>query len=340
MNVEAKNRVLVCPLGWGLGHASRLIPIIKQLQESGHEVIAAGDRLQMQYIASFFPEILTLDFPSFKVKFSKGSNQTFPFLGIALRLPYHIIKEHYALRRIIKEYGIKQIISDNRYGLWDRGVKSVLITHQLRVMFPKPFRFLEPIGAFFVRFIAVKFDECWIPDFQGEENLAGKLSHPSKLPRNVKYIGPLSRFKGIEVPQGHERWDLVGVSSGPSPHREILIEQIANLGRKNNLKTLVVKGNPLEGNEILKVNGVYYAGHLNDYNLATAIKSTKHLICRAGYSTIMDLYALKVNCILVPTPGQTEQEYLTYYLSCKGLFKSCKQSELANIELSIINTDY
>lgn len=336
MSDDAKNRVLVCPLGWGLGHASRLIPIIYKLKESRNEVIAAGDRLQMQYIASFFSDIRTFDFPSFKVKFSKGSNQIIPILGIAVRLPYHIIKEHYALRRIIKEYGITQIISDNRYGLWNRDVKSVLITHQLRVKFPKPFRFLEPIGALFIRYLVGKFHECWVPDFQGEENLTGELSHPTKLTSNVKYIGPLSRFNGIEVPQVQKSWDLVGISSGPSPHREILIDLIADLGRKNNLKTLIVKGNPSDGNDILEINGVYYAGHLNDINLASAIKSAKNLICRAGYSTIMDLNALKVNCILVPTPGQTEQEYLSSYLSEKKMFTEVKQSGLLAFDISSV----
>jgi len=302
----------------------------------GDEVIAAGDRLQMQYITSFFPNICTLDFPSFKVKFSKGSNQLLPILGIGLRLPYYIIREHFAVKRIINENNINQIISDNRYGLWNRHVKSILITHQLRVLFPKPFRFLEPLGALFIRFIAGKFDECWVPDFQGEENLAGELSHPLKLPRNVKYIGPLSRFKEIEVPQAQGSWDLVGISSGPSPHRDILIELITNLGRKNNLKTLIIKGNPSEGSEIYEEEGIFYAGHLIDSDFVSAIKSTKYLICRAGYSTIMDLSALKVNCILIPTPGQTEQEYLSSYLSSKGLFRTNKQSDLVNLDLSTI----
>jgi len=336
MNEGGKNRVLVCPLGWGLGHASRLIPIIKQLQESGHEVIAAGDRLQVLYIASFFSDIRTLEFPSFKVKFSKGSSQIIPILGIALRLPFHTIREHFAVSRIVKDYSITEIISDNRYGLWCKGAKSILITHQLRVLFPKPFKFLETIGVLLTRFYAEKFDECWVPDFQGEENLAGELSHPSKFPRNVKYIGSLSRFKGIEVPQGQIGWDLVGISSGPSPHREILIDLIANLGLKNNLKTLIIKGNPAEGSETYDLNGVFYAGHLNDLEFAVAVKSTKYLICRAGYSTIMDLNALKVNCILVPTPGQTEQEYLSSYLSSKGLYRTYKQSDLVNLDLSTI----
>ena len=333
MENENRYRVLVCPLGWGLGHASRLIPIIKQQQELGHEVIAAGDKLQLQYITSFYSDIQTINFPSFSIRFSKGSNQLLPILGVAFRLPYHTIKEHFAIKRIVKDYRIKLIISDNRYGLWNRSVKTILITHQLRVLFPKPFRFLEPIGVLFIRYIAEKFDECWVPDFQGEENLAGKLSHPLKLPRNVKYIGTLSRFKGIETVQCERNWDLVGISSGPSPQREILIDLIAELGRKNNLKTLIIKGNLSEGKEIYELNGIFYAGHLNDLDFAAAVKSTKHLISRAGYSSIMDLNTLGVSGILVPTPGQTEQEYLSSYLSDKKMFTEVKQSSLLDFEV-------
>ena len=36
-------RVLIAPLNWGIGHATRCIPIIKRLLEAGKEVIVAAD---------------------------------------------------------------------------------------------------------------------------------------------------------------------------------------------------------------------------------------------------------------------------------------------------------
>lgn len=333
-----KNRVLACPLGWGLGHASRLIPIIARFQKSGFEVIAAGDDLQMQYIANKFPNIKTLHLPSFKVKLSKGSNQLLPILRIALILPYHIIKEHYAGKKVVRDYQIKIIISDNRYGLWCRGTKSILVTHQLQVPFPKPFRFLEPVGAWFVRLISKKFTYCWIPDYPGKNNLAGNLSHPIKLPSNARYIGLLSRFQEIKVDIDSPKWDLVGIASGPSPQREIFIELMSELSKQHNLKTIIIKGNPNEGTNIFEDKGIYYAGHLNDVDFANAVLSTKYLITRSGYSTIMDLVALGVNGLIIPTPGQTEQEYLAEYLSSKRLFVTCKQLDIEKFDMSIAQT--
>lgn len=334
MDEENKKRVLVCPLGWGLGHASRLIPIINQLKKKGFEVITAGDKLQMQYLLSYFPDIQAIYFPSFNVRFSKGSNQLFPILGIALRLPYHIAREHYAIKKIVKDYNIKLIISDNRYGLWHKGIKSVFITHQLRVMFPKPFRFFESLGEAIIRFFIKKYDYCWIPDYTDENNLSGKLSHSVKQTQNSKFIGLLSRFQGVKINIDENIWDLVGISSGPSPQRKIFIDLIQRFGRRNNLKTLIIKGNPDEGSNIFEEEGVHYAGHLDDNEFVKAIVSAKHLIARSGYSTIMDLEALGVSGLVVPTPGQTEQEYLAEYLSSKGLFKTCKQYELESIDLS------
>jgi len=336
MDEEKRYRVLVCPLGWGLGHASRLIPIIARLQKEGFEVFTAGDEPQMQFISSFFPDIKTLIFPSFKVRLSKGSNQLLPILVIAFKLPYHIISDHFILSRIVKEYGINLIISDNRYGLWHKNLKTVLITHQLRVLIPKPFRFLEPVGELFVRYFAQKFTYCWVPDFPEEINLAGKLSHPSKIPSNSRYIGFLSRFSDYKNENYSQTWDLVGIVSGPSPQREILINLIANLAKQKNLKTLIIKGKPEEGSTIIENDGVFYAGHLNDYFFVKTLRSTKHLIARAGYSTIMDLSALGIGGLIIPTPGQAEQEYLAAYLSKKGIFKTCDQKELDNLDTSLL----
>jgi len=335
MNKENRNRVLVCPLGWGLGHASRLIPIIERFQKSGDTIIIAGDELQILYLKEFFPDIKTLNFPSFKVKLAKGSNQLIPILGIAIRLPYHTLREHFVLKGIVKKHRINLIISDNRYGLWCKGIKSILITHQLSVLFPKPFKFIGPVGAWFIRKISRKFSFCWIPDYPGVNNLAGDLSHLPILPLNARYVGLLSRFQKLSLKVNTQEWDLVGIASGPSPQREILIDLISNLARINNLKALIIKGNPSEGTKVIEKGGIFYAGHLNDVDFQRAIQSSKYLITRAGYSTIMDLAAIGIAGLIVPTPGQTEQEYLANYLSSRGIFKSCKQYELEKIGIAI-----
>ncbi len=340
MEKENIKRILVCPLGWGLGHASRVIPIIKSLLDAGYKVIAAGDSPQLLLISSSFPDIETIYFPSFDIRLSKQNTQLLPLIGIAFRLPYFTIKEHYLVKRIVIQNRIDFIISDNRYGLWCRGIKSILITHQLCVIFPKPFHFLESIGIKVVRFLANQYDYCFIPDFKEDDNLAGKLSHPSHLPMNVRYIGLLSRYNDFKFDVTAPVWDLVGIASGPSPQREIFIDLISQLAKNNNLKTLIIKGNPAEGMNIKVDHDIFYVGHLKDSDFAKTILSSKHLITRAGYSTIMDLATLGISCLIVPTPGQTEQEYLANYLATKGIFKTRKQTELCEIDISIAETNH
>lgn len=338
MNEEKRSRVLVCPLGWGLGHASRLIPVIKHIYNQGYKVFVAGDDPQLMLIKGQFPDIDTIIFPSFKVKLSGRTNQLFPLLGIALKLPYYILKEHLEVKRIIKENRIDLIVSDNRYGLWCKGVKSVFITHQLKVFFPKPFQFLEPLGSIMIRTFAQKFDFCLIPDFNDERNYAGELSHPSKHPNNVTYIGILSRFKDLNFEKNTQTWDLVGIASGPSPQREIFIELIERISTRYNLKTLIIKGDPTEGVNIHEGKNISYVGHLEDKDFAGIILSSRYLIARAGYSTIMDFAALGVSGLIIPTPGQTEQEYLACYLSKKGLFSTCNQNDMNSVDIILAQT--
>jgi uncharacterized protein (TIGR00661 family) len=334
MREMKRKRVLICPLGWGLGHASRVIPIIEAFLNLGHEVLVAANNQSLRLLSHRFPDIQTIRFPSFEVRLARGKSQTIPLIGVALRLPFHTLKEHFMLRRLIRQYQIDLVISDNRYGLWCQGTNTILITHQLRVLFPKPFRFLEPAGQVFIRWIAERFTACWIPDNQGAYSIAGKLSHPTRLPRNAKYIGMLSRFTNYGVTPVHPCWDLVGIASGPNPHRELLIAEIEKLATRHNLKTLIVKGLPEEGDSIVEKDGICYAGHLGDNEFASVVKTTKYLVCRAGYSTIMDLFALRTRGLLVPTPGQTEQEYLASHLASKQLFEVVQQSKLQGIDIN------
>jgi len=328
-----KKRVLICPLGWGLGHASRDIPIIESFLNAGHEVIVAGDNQQMSLLTQHFSGIKAIHFPSFKVKFSKGKSQLWPLTRIAFLLPFYIIREHFELNRLVKEYQFDIVISDNRYGLWNKHVKSIFITHQLKIFFPQPFRFLEPIGERFIRYFVKKFDECWVPDFSGKENLAGELSHPSKIEGNVQYIGLLSRFSNLRVNTTNETFDLVGVASGPSPQRELFIDEIVKFARIHSLKTLIIKGEPEAGAAIYMVDGIEFVGHLEELRFASIVKSSKRVICRAGYSTIMDMFALGVKPIIVPTPGQTEQEYLLKYLSNNKIMFGVSQSSIVQLNI-------
>ena len=194
--MKTPRRILISPLDWGLGHASRIIPIIDRYIEQGDNVIIAGSGMSLNLLQKQFPSLKSIEIPSFKMKYSAGNSQVWAVAKAFPKLLYYSFKEHNVLKRIVKEENIDFIISDNRFGLFHKTVLSAYITHQLLIKLPKGWAWLEPFVAFVHRCIINKFTECWVPDFEDmSDSLAGELSHPNKKPRNVRYIGALSRFQ-------------------------------------------------------------------------------------------------------------------------------------------------
>ena len=333
LSVKGNEKVLVCPLGWGLGHAARIIPIVRSLIAKGCIITIAADESSIDLLKQHFPEVKFRLYSSVSVRLSKGSNHIWRFLGIALKILQRTLTESRSINQIVNELNIDLIISDNRYGLYHKEIRTVLITHQLWIQFPTPFKPFEFIGRWFVRRYAQRFTECWVPDNPWSFKYSGRLSQPDKLPNNIKYIGLLSRFFGLSYSKQNNTWDLVGIVSGPEPHRKQFEEAIINLSNRLKLKTLVIQGLPQVKSSGRVVGKAMLVPHLNDQQMASALLSTKHVICRSGYSTIMDLAALKLNALLVPTPGQTEQEYLAEHLTKHNLFGSCKQHQLNKLSL-------
>lgn len=330
-SIQKHHKVLVSPLGWGLGHATRLIPIIDNLLGRGCEVIIGGDEHVLKLLQPRYPNVKCIAFPSVNVKFASGSNQLLALIRIAFQLFRLTVVEHKELKRLVHRFGIDVVISDNRYGLHAKGVKSILITHQLNPIFPKPFGWLQPLGRWYIRRNAKKFDSCLIPDSQQEFKLTGRLNLGVNRLENAQFIGLLSRFHQIQTTPQEAGYDLVAVISGPPPHRDILEQELISLAKRLQLKTLIVQGLPKGQNETTTEYGVTLASHLEDKELALELVSAKYVICRSGYSTIMDLIALNRYAMLIPSPGQTEQEYLAHRLDGMGGFIFCSQNDLKNI---------
>ena len=317
-----QRRILISPLDWGLGHASRIIPIIDRLLEQGDTVIIAGGGLSLNLLKKQFPTLESIEIPSFKMKYSAGKSQVWAVAKAFPRLIYYSIREHSALKRIVKEKNIDFIISDNRFGLYHKRVPSAYITHQLMIKLPRPWDFLEPFVAFVHRCIINKFMECWVPDFEDmSESLAGELSHPNKMPRNVRYIGVLSRFSKRCTPYGRENITpnlALAVLSGAEPQRSIFEKELlVSLQSKPHENIILVQGKIEAEQRKTKVGKVTVYNFMSSEELQGYILKADEIICRSGYSSIMDLHALGKlkNATLIPTPGQTEQEYLAEYIS-------------------------
>ena len=293
-------------------------------------IIASGEE-HLNLIRKELPGLIYIDFPGFRPGYSRYLPQYVPLLLMTPLLLFHIIREHYRLKKIISDYSIDLVISDNRFGLWNRKIRTAYITHMPLIPFPKPFQFLEFIGIRLHRFFIRKYSLCFIPDLPGEINLTGRLSHGIRLTENVRYIGILSRFpvKVQLLPENPVSYKHnTVILSGPEPQKSVFRQLILKLLRDEKIITVILEGKPGTGNQITTTGNFTFFNHLSSPEMQQVIFSSESIITRAGYSTIMELASLNCSALLVPTPGQTEQEYLAKYLSSNRLFSSCKQKKL------------
>lgn len=321
--------ILFCPLDWGLGHASRDIYLIQKLIErKNFKIIIGADKGPYTLLKEAFPELDYIKFPSSPIKYSRIFPLAIQIVFSFPRILLGVYKEHKKLKSILKKEKIDIVISDNRYGLWNKNVQTIFITHQLRVLFPNSLKWIEPLFFHFSNSLIRRFNHCWVPDFPGENNLAGALTHPLKLPDNLHYIGPISRFI---TEQTHKpariikKFDIVAILSGPEPQRTLLESSLINRFQKLESRVLIVRGIPWikKGNT---VHGhIQLVSHLSSGLLLAYIKEAKFIICRSGYSSLMDLSILGKTALIIPTPGQTEQEYLANHMQKKKYFLKAEQ---------------
>ena len=322
-NTSQKPRILIAPLEWGLGHATRCIPIIKELQNRDCEVFIAAEGATFSLLKHEFPSLTFLSLTGYRMRYSRRK-YLLP-LKVLVQMPkiiFTIYKEHQWLKKIVNEYNIDAIISDNRFGMYHKKIPSVYITHQLLIKTKNPFT--EIIAQRLHYYFIKKYTECWVPDFE-VNGLAGELSHPKQLPKKIKYIGALSRFELKEV---EKKYDLLISISGPEPQRTIFEDQILkDLGSFTG-KVLFIRGLPDNDQEMQNENQlVEIKNHLSAKELNEAILQSAMIISRCGYTTIMDLVKLQKKAVLVPTPGQTEQEYLAKHLMESKIFYTILQKD-------------
>ncbi len=324
MPASAK-RILIAPLDWGLGHTTRCIPIIRLLQSLGHKIIFAGDTRQQAFVSLSLPEIDVQFLEGYRVRYSRRLLM-FTLIWQLPRLTRVVRREHRWLEEIVAREKIDGVISDNRYGLWLKQTPSVIITHQPGI--------LTGLGAWadqltqrvHYRYLN-RFAQVWIPDLPGPDKLAGKLSHPRVLPTHTRYVGLLSQFSSRKQKVISDNGPVLILLSGPEPQRAILADKLWN-DAKTIQRAIVF----VEGKEGATRNDM--PPHIRHLSLANAaqlqplLEEASFVICRSGYSTLMDLVVLGKRAVMVPTPGQTEQEYLATSLSARGVFHAVSQSDL------------
>ena len=344
MNLNSNNKtILIAPLNWGLGHATRCIPIIKALQENNFIPIIASDGIALALLRKEFPYIQTLELPSYQIEYAKnGKNFKWKLLKNLPKMMEAIWEEKRLVKKWVKKYAIEGIISDNRLGVFSPKVPSVFITHQLNVMTGNT----TWITSILHQKIIKKYTECWVPDIENTPNLTGKLGHLKTNTLNLKYIGPLSRLHKKEVPQ---KYDLMVILSGPEPQRGILEEMLKREVLRFNGKVVFIKGIVEKEQKKEEIENITYYNFMNTRQLEQTFNESEIVLSRSGYTTIMDLAVLQKKAFFIPTPGQYEQEYLAKKLKNNNLVPYVEQdnfriealAEIKNYQgLPIVNTAF
>lgn len=305
-------KILICPLNWGLGHATRCVPIISNLISEGHEIVIVSDGYPLELLKQEFPTHRFFELPSYSVQYSKSKWQVGAMMQSFPAILRGIFRENRWLNQLLKIEHFDQVISDNRFGMWNKQVHSIYITHQLMVKMPEGLKFLEPIIWLIHRCFIYQYNECWIPDIEQKPGFSGDLAHKYPVPKHAKFIGPLSRFNGLKNTITNNDYEVVAVLSGVEPQRTIFENELIAKYRNEPFKILIVKGQPEITKVVTNIGNITIVSHLSSNEMEAVLKGAKRIVSRSGYTTIMDLAAL--SCLekaeFFPTPGQTEQEYL------------------------------
>lgn len=310
---------MIAPLDWGLGHITRTIPIIRELLKRGHKVITCGDHIAEEIYQKEFPNINHIIIKGYEPYYSGNNNQRIAILKQVPKFIKKIIKE----KKIIESISIKEkidiIISDNRFGIRTNRTTNIYITHQLNIMGPLLIRkLINVINRILIR----KFDYTWVPDYANSE-LSGDLSI-NKL-ESLK-IGPLSRFENYKNDDSEIRYKYLAIISGPEPHRSLIEKEIINCFIETNYKCAIIVGKTTVEKKLIENISIF--PHLETKEFLKLISRSELIICRSGYSSIMDLYFLQKKVLFIPTPGQTEQEYLAKYYKEEYSISFFKQGKI------------
>lgn len=326
-----KKKILVAPLNWGLGHATRCIPIINALLENNFEPLIASDGAALDLLRQEFPALTCLELPSYNIKYSKKGQ--FLKLKLIMDSPKFIrtIKaERKATKELIETHKIDGVVSDNRPGVYNKLVPSIYMTHQLRVLSGNTTWLSTKLHQIIIK----RFDECWIPDANGTPNLSGKLGHIKSSMMLLKYLGPLSRFKKLDC---EIRYPIMVLLSGPEPQRSMLEEKLLVEFKNYPGNILFVKGTVEKEQTIKVIGNIIIYNYMLATELEKALNESDMILSRSGYTTIMDLAKLGKKAFFIPTPGQFEQEYLATQLRSKCLVPSCNQDDFSLDKLTEVN---
>ncbi len=323
---KSSKRVLLCPLNWGLGHATRCIPIIDALQSLDYEVIVAGYGKSLNLLKVEYSNLKFIHFKGLEINYYNGIPAWASVLLQGFKVYKSIREEHEALKLITETVQPDIILSDNRYGVFSENIPSCLITHQLS---PK-----APFFQFFVskqiaRLIN-KFDTVLVPDYDQGNGLSGDLATNKYVTIPTKCLGLLSRFN-FSVNKAESNIKLLALVSGPEPEQSDFVKKIYHSFVQLNDRTAIIHNSAFTFSN--SENKVVEYKNISQKEMLQIIATSEIILCKAGYSTLMDLIVLNKKVVLLPTKGQTEQQYLVEYLNSFNI--KCDQIIIDDKEVDV-----
>lgn len=304
INLEKPLKIFISPLDWGLGHTTRCIPIAKELNKQGHSIFFGVNNTQRALLEQELDFVNFIKFEGYNIKYPKKGNMAFKMLLESPKILSRIRKEQKELNKLIGIHQFDLIISDNRFGLHSNKAACIYITHQINIQGPK--QLLKLLHNSHGKYIK-KYSSCWIPDSGNNKNLGGKLSHDN-IHNNCKYIGPITRFDKPAT-STNEDIEYLGIISGPEPQRSKFEKQLISELQSIDKKCAIIGGSP-ETSESKTIENIEYFPHLDSEEFYNLVCRSEKILCRSGYSSIMDFSMLQKPVHFIPTAGQTEQEYL------------------------------
>ena len=313
--------ILVAPLNWGLGHATRCIPIIRGLLGYSFKVCIASDGEALKLLRKEFPELDAIELPAYDIRYPKKGKYfkaklLFKLPGINKTAK----RERKMIKALVEDGQIDGIVSDNRLGVYHKDVPSAFITHQINVLSGSTSKMSSKLHQKVIR----RFDRCFVPDVAGPTNLSGKLGHPEDIPFQPHYLGLLSRMKKKETPK---QYDILALLSGPEPQRTMLEAILTKELNQPDKKVLLVQGKIEAQQQTKQTGNLEVVNFMTTKQLEYAINASDLVVARSGYTTLMDLAVLEKKAYFIPTPGQYEQLYLAKQLRDRGIVPSCKQKD-------------
>lgn len=311
--------ILFTILNWGLGHAVRCITLIDYLSEKGHSIQIASDGIVLDFLKKEYPNMIFHKLPPYDIKY-KYKFMPLNIIEKGPRLINTLFNEHKAVNRIVKDYQIDLIINDNRLTCYSKKTPSVFITHQLTV--PVPNQILRKFTNFGHHYFMNRHDYCWIPDFEMSNNLAGRISYSTRKSPPKQYLGPLTTIK---LDSGKEDLPMLVVLSGPEPQRSILEEKVIKQAADIDQRIVLVRGSNKPRAFKSDNKNLQILDLVDRKELGPLLQRAQRIICRSGYTSLMDFYLNPKALYLIPTPGQWEQEYLAEHWFSKMGVPFCAQ---------------